>query len=165
MNNTISTKSFLKVLEKVGYPNPSIVLIANAVSYDLDGFLYGLRALIGDNGVKDFCDDAIYKLTGDEGLKIDLDGPSGDEFVYIHIYPIYYDEDESENDIICNSGWGKSKILNTDEDGKEEYLTIEEVIENTDMGGWAELDELIDHIKAQAYNKIYNNCGFGVWWQ
>jgi hypothetical protein len=39
MNNTISTKSFLKVLEKVGYPNPSIVLIANAVSYDLDGLV------------------------------------------------------------------------------------------------------------------------------
>jgi hypothetical protein len=44
-------------------------------------------------------------------------------------------------------------------------MTIEEIINNTDMGGWSELDELLDEIKSQAYNKVYYNCGFGVWWQ
>ena len=161
----MNTTQFLKVLQKVGYPNPDIYSIAKAVNYNLDEFLYGLRASIGEQGVLDFCEKAIYKMTGDEGLKVHLDGPNGDEYVYVHIYPLFYDEDESENDIICNSAWGKSRILNTNEDGIEQYFTIEEIIDNADMGDWSELDDLIDTIKGNAYNKIHRNCGFGIWWQ
>lgn len=156
---------FLRVLEKVGYPNSSISSIANAVSYDLENFLSDLKNEIGEKGVVDFCDKAIEKLTGKEGLKVDLNGPNSDEFVYIHIFPIFYDEDESENDVISRSKWGKSNILGTTEDGDVEYMTIEEVIDSTGMGDWSELDELVDHIKEQAYAKVLNNCGFGIWWE
>jgi hypothetical protein len=120
---------------------------------------------MGEDGVLAFCDRAIEKLTGEKGLRIDMGGPNGDEYVYIHIYPVFYDEDESENDVVSNHGWGESRLLGTDENGQEKYMTIEEIINNTDMGGWSELDELLDEIKSQAYNKVYYNCGFGVWWQ
>lgn len=158
-------KTFLKVLNKEGYPNPNTSTFAKYVNYDLEGFLYDLKEEIGENGVVDFCDKAIEKLTGKEGLRIDLDGPNGDEYVYIHIYPIFYNEDESENDVVSNHGWGDSHLLGTNEDGVEQYMTIQEIIDNTGMGEWSELDELLDHIKTKAYNKVYYNCGFGIWWQ
>lgn len=158
-------KTFLKVLKKEGYPNPNTSTFAKYVNYDLEGFLYDLKEEIGENGVVDFCDKAIEKLTGKEGLRIDLDGPNGDEYVYIHIYPIFYNEDESENDVVSNHGWGDSHLLGTNEDGVEQYMTIQEIIDNTGMGEWSELDELLDHIKTKAYNKVYYNCGFGIWWQ
>ena len=44
-------------------------------------------------------------------------------------------------------------------------MTIQEVIDNTDMGGWSDLDELLDHIKEKANSIVYNNCGFYIWWE
>ena len=161
----MNVSTFLKILTKYGYPNPSVVAIANSVDYNLDYFLHDLKKEMGEDGVLAFCDRAIEKLTGEKGLRIDMGGPNEDEYVYIHIYPVFYDEDESENDVVSNHGWGESRLLGTDENGQEKYMTIEEIIENTDMGGWSELDELLDEIKSQAYNKVYYNCGFGVWWQ
>ena len=161
----MNVSTFLKILTKYGYPNPSVVAIANSVDYNLDYFLHDLKKEMGEDGVLAFCDRAIEKLTGEKGLRIDMGGPNGDEYVYIHIYPVFYDEDESENDVVSNHGWGESRLLGTDENGQEKYMTIEEIIDNTDMGGWSELDELLDEIKSQAYNKVYYSCGFGVWWQ
>lgn len=156
---------FLKVLSKEGYPNPDVKSIAAMMDYNIELFLLDLKEEIGEEGVVDFCEKAIEKLTGREGLRVDLDGPNGDEYCYVHIYPIYYHEDESENDVISKHGWGDSKILSTNEEGEGEYMTIQEVIDNTDMGGWSDLDELLDHIKEKAYNKVYQNCGFGIWWE
>lgn len=156
-------KYFLNVLKKEGYPNPHVRIISNMLGYNLDYFLQDLNREIGTEGVVDFCKKAIEKMTGENGLKIDL-GANQDEFVYIKIYPIDYDESENEYDVICNHAWGESRILSTDEDGKEQYMTIQEIIDQTDMGGWSELDELLDHIKGEASNKIYTNCGFGVYW-
>lgn len=160
-----NVKTFLRALEKTGYPNPDVINIARMIGYDIDNFLRDLKGQIGEKGLIDFCDKAIEKITGEKGLKVDLDGPNGDEYVYVHVYPIYYDEGESEVDIISKSKWGESRVLSTNEDGKEEYLTIQEVIDNADMGEWGELDDLIDTIKGNAYNKIYSNCGFGIWWE
>jgi len=74
--------TFLKILTKFGYPNPSILAIANSVDYNLDYFLLDLKKEMGENGVVDFCDRSIEKLTGEKGLRIDMGGPNGDEYVY-----------------------------------------------------------------------------------
>lgn len=159
----MNVKYFLKVLEKEGYPNPHVDSIAKMIDYNLDYFLMGLRGVVGEDGVVDFCRKAINKLQGEDGIRVDLgDG----EYCFIKIYPQYYDEDESENDVISKSSWGDSKILSTDnETGEETYKTIQEIIDDSDMGDWSELDELIDHIRMKAYNIVYYNCGFGVWWE
>ena len=161
----MKVNQFLKVLEKVGYPNSSIRSIAKALNYDLENFLLDLKNEIGEKGVADFCDKAIEKLTGKDGLRVDLSGPNGDEFVYIQIFPMFYDERESKDDVISRYKWGKSHVLGTTEDGDAEYMTIQEVIDNTGMGEWSELDELLDHIKQEAYIKVMSNCGFGIWWE
>jgi len=159
-------KTFLKAIEKTGYPNPHVSEIADAISYNLDDLLIDLKIEVGDKGVVDFCDKAIEKLSGKKGIRVDLDGPRGDEFVYVHIFPKYYDEDESEHDVISSHRWGESEILDIDLDtGEEHYVTIQTLIDNTDMSGWAELDELLDYIREKAYNIVYSNCGFGIWWE
>lgn len=156
---------FLRVMKSEGYPNPNIQSIANMVGYDLENFLYDLKQEIGDDGVLDFCTKAINKLQGEDGIRVDLSGP-GDEFCYIHIKPMFFDEDETVNDVVSRSSWGESRILSTDmETGEETYKTIQEIIDETDMGGWSELDELLDHIKAKAYKIVIRNCGFGIWWE
>lgn len=158
-------KLFLRILNENGYPNPDVVDFAKMIDYDLDNFLSDLQKELGDDGVLDFCKKTINKISGEKGIKIDLDGLNEEEYCYIHIYPIFYDKDESENDIIIRSIWGESHILSTNEEGEGEYMTIQEIIDHTDMGGWSELDELLDHIKEKAYNKVFANCGFGIWWQ
>jgi len=158
-------KTFLKAIEKTGYPNPHVSEIADAISYNLDDLLIDLKIEVGDKGVLDFCGKAIEKLVGDEGIRVDL-GEHSSEYCYIKIYPIDYDEGESYNDVISKSSWGESKILDIDPDtGEPDYVTIQMIIDNTDMGGWGELDELLDHIKEEAYNIVYSNCGFGIWWE
>jgi len=130
-----------------------------------------LKKEIGEKGVVDFCDKAIEKLSGDEGIKVELDGPGSDEYCFVKVYPLYYDENESRNDVICSSKWGESKIFaRLYQDGSDQepvvgYFTVQEIIDDTDMSGWSELDELLDHIKNKAYEVVYKNCGFGIWWE
>ena len=152
---------FLKVLNKFGYPNPNVINLARMSDYDLNKFLNDLFDEVGEDGVIDFCEKAINKLQGEDGLRVDLGG----EYCYIKIFPQYYDKGESETDIIVHSVWGDSKILSSDPvTGDEGYFTIQEIIDTTDMSGWSDLDELLDHIKGKAYNIVFQNCGFGVWW-
>ena len=67
---------FLKVLSKEGYPNPDVKSIAAMMDYNIELFLLDLKEEIGEEGVVDFCEKAIEKLTGKEGLRVDLDGPN-----------------------------------------------------------------------------------------
>ena len=158
-------KSFLKVCKRYGYPNPKLQTLANLVGYDLDNFLLDLETEIGNKGVLDFCEKAIVKLTGKKCLRVDVSGPKNNEYVYIHIYPIFYDKEESENDIISNSAWGESKLLAKNDEGIEEYRTIEEIIDDSDMGSWSEVDDFIEDMKGRANRIVFENCGFGIWWQ
>ena len=157
-------KLFLRVLQTEGYPNPNIVSIAKMVGYHLDDFLLDLKHELGDEGVTDFCVRAIDKLQGEDGVRVELSNP--EEFCYVHVIPLFFDEDETENDIICQSTWGESRLISTDmETGEETYKTIHEIIEETDFSTWSELDELIEDIQINTSNIVYNNCGFGLWWQ
>ena len=54
-----SVNQFLKILEKVGYPNPDTQSIAKMVGYNLDFFLLGIRDKVGEDGVE-FLDDRFW---------------------------------------------------------------------------------------------------------
>jgi hypothetical protein len=159
-----SLNTFLKVLKKVGYPNPEIQSIAKMVGYDLDDFLLDLKKELGEDGVVKFCDNAIDKLSGKKGIKVDLE-TDGVEYVIVNIYPEFYDEDESQTDVISSYQISDSKILAQDEDGNDTYKTIPEIEDEIGMGEWSEYDEMKDHIKMKVYNYINSRCGFGVWFE
>lgn len=156
--------SFLKVLNKFGYPNPDLVSIANMVDYNLEQFLIELKEEIGEDGVLDFCRKAISKLQGEDGMRVDLE-TDGKEFVVVKIQVNNYDERESENDVLASYKILESKILTTDVNGNETYKTIEQINDELDMGEWSEYDEMIDHITMKIYNYVFSRCGFGLWWE
>jgi hypothetical protein len=155
-------KSFLNVVKNYGYPNPKMRTLADMVGYNLDNFLLDLSKEIGREGVEDFCEKAIKKISGKDGINVDL---GLGEFCNIHINPKYYDENESENGIISEGKWGDSKILTVSEDGVQYYSTIQEIIDDVGIGEWGDLDELIDGIKDKAGSYVYDNCGFYIWWE
>jgi hypothetical protein len=164
MSDSLNIKSFLKILNKVGYPNSSIVSISNAVGYDLDEFLLDLKSEIGGDGVVDFCDKAIKKLSDKNGIRVDLE-TDGLEYVLVNVYPLYYHEDESEIDVVSRVQILDSKILSKDEDGNDVYKTIEEVNSEMGLGDWTEYDEMMDLVRNKIYTYIFLRCGFGIWFE
>jgi len=162
MDDNLNIKSFLKILEKVGYPNPKIVSISDMVDYDLDNFLFDLKKEIGEEGVVDFCDKTIEKLSDGKAIKVDLE-TDGQEYVVVNVFPLYYDENESENDVISRLEIVDSKILSQDEDGNDIYKTLSEIENDLGLGEWSEYDEMMDHITMKVYNYIFSRCGFGIW--
>jgi hypothetical protein len=32
------------------------------------------------------------------------------------------------------------------------------------MGDWADFDEMVDDIREECNKLVFNNCGFGIWW-
>jgi hypothetical protein len=157
-------KVFLKVLKSEGYPNPDIQSIAVMVGYDLDNFLLDLKNELGEDGVVKFCDNAIDKLSGKKGMKVDLE-TDGVEYVVVNIYPIFYDEEESYTDVISRYEILDSKIFSQDEDGNDTYKTIKDIEDEIGIGEWAEFDEMMDHVKMKVYNYIDSRCGFGIWFE
>jgi len=53
---------FLKVLNKVGYPNPDLDSIIRMVDYNLEDFLPDLVEEVGEEGADDFIERAISKV-------------------------------------------------------------------------------------------------------
>ncbi len=154
-------KQFLKTLSKVGYPNRKITTIAQMMDYDLENFLLDLNELLGEDKLHEFVENAISKISTDKGLKVESD----EEFIYFDITPLYFDENESDTDYIIKEKVLDSKILWEDAEGNQSYKTIEEIYNDLDFSEYNEYDSMMDYFRSKAYNIIYNQCGFGVWWQ
>ena len=156
-----TVKQFLKVMTKMGYPNPSIVTIAEGVGYNLESFLSDLHAQLGEKGVVDFCDKAIEKLSDGKAIKVNLE-TDGQEYVLVNIFPLFYDEDEAGNEVMSRVEFVDSKILTYDGIGRDAYKSIPEIQDEIGLGDWGEYDEMMDHIKMKIHNYVFSRCGFGV---
>ena len=154
---------FLKVLNKVGYPNPSIHSIAKMIDYNLEEFLPDLVAEIGQEKADEFTEKALNKMSTSKGIKIQGKDDS-QEYAYIIIHNPRLDLENDETTVLCDWEWGDTNILSQDDDGNETYKTIEEIGEDLGMGEWADYDEFVDNIKEDCSQLVYRNCGFGIWW-
>jgi hypothetical protein len=155
---------FLKVLQKVGYPNPDILSIAKMVDYNLDEFLPDMVAEIGEEKTNEFAKNAIGKISTKDGIKLqDLDDP--EQYAHIHVLDPYVDLEEDKTLVMSDWSWGDSNIFYKDNDGNEGYKTIQEIYNEIGMGEWADFDEMVDDIKNDCSDLVYKNCGFGVWFQ
>lgn len=155
-------KTFLKVLNKVGYPNSNINTISNAVSYDLDNFLPDLITEVGEDKANWFVGEAISKLSTKKGIKLNLSGEYN-EYAYIIIKNSRIDLENSDDTVLIDWSWGDTHLLTYDEEGNDSYQTIEQISDQVDMGEWGDYDDLIDSIQGQLNDFIYGNCGFGIW--
>ena len=156
-------KTFLKVLSKVGYPNPDTQSIAKMIDYELEDFLPDLVAEIGEKKADEFTEKALNKMSTPNGIRI-KDKDDSKEYAYIIIHNPRLDLDNDETTVLCDWSWGQTNILSQDDDGNETYKTIEEVGEDLGMGDWADYDDLVDGIKNDCNDIVFSNCGFGIWW-
>ena len=158
-----NVKTFLKVLSKVGYPNPDIQSIAKMIDYNLEEFLPDLVAEIGEEKADEFTEKALNKMSTSDGIRIqDDDDP--EQYAYIKIYNPRLDLDNDETTVLCDWSWGDTNIFFKDDDGNDSYKTIQEIGENIGMGDWADYDEMIDDIKEDCNKLVFSHCGFGIWW-
>jgi hypothetical protein len=156
---------FLKVLNKVGYPNPDLDSIVRMTDYNLEDFLPDLVDEVGEEGADDFIERAIDKVYNDgKGIRVILNDGDYGEYVYIKLENPHVSLENDETTVLSRWSWGDTKILSTGEDGEETYKTMEEIFDETDMGDWAEYDELVEYIKSNCNDFMYRNCGFGIWW-
>ena len=153
--------TFLKVMNKMGYPNPSTKSISNSIGYNLDDFLPDLIEEVGEIKADEFTERALSKLNKDgNGIQI----PLGDtKYIYLQIHQSRINLDETEDAVLIDWSWGDSRLGALDEDGNEYDATLEEIYDNMDMGDWGDYDEMIDNIKDLCYDFIRENCGFGIW--
>ena len=156
-------KTFLKVLSKVGYPNPDVHSIAKMIDYNLEEFLPDLVAEIGEEKADEFTEKALNKMSTSDGIRIqDDDDP--EQYAYIIIHNSRLDLDNDETTVLCDWSWGDTNIFFKDDDGNETYKTIQEIGEDIGMGDWADYDEMVDDIKEDCNKLVFNSCGFGIWW-
>ena len=67
-------KIFLKLLNKVGYPNKDIISISQMAGYNLEYFLPDLINEIGEDKTNWFVSEAFSKLSTKDGIRLNLAG-------------------------------------------------------------------------------------------
>ena len=77
--------TFLRVMNKMGYPNPSTKSIANSIDYDLDNLLPDLVGEVGEERADEFTEKALSKLSEDgKGIRVPLDDENHN-YIYLEI--------------------------------------------------------------------------------
>jgi hypothetical protein len=158
-------KVFLKILNKFGYPNPSLISYAKMTDYNLDDLFDNLVDEVGYEKANEFVRNAIQSMSKNgKGIRVDLDEITypGD-YVYIIIRQSRIDLDESDSYAFVSWSWGESRIKNIDEEGNEFWTTIEGMWEYADLGSVSDLTYLAEDIQGELSYKIYKNCGFRLW--
>jgi hypothetical protein len=156
-------KTFLKALNKSGYPNgsPDVPTIAyNLIDYHLTHFLQDLVDNVGMKGADDFVEKTFSSLgLMGEGLKIDLSNEAGEEGSYIYLIINSFDIELSDSDepdeVWIHYSWGEDKLIH---DGEEKTLEI--LYDEVDLGTMGEYDEFITIIQDTCQSDVYKKTGF-----
>lgn len=152
-------KTFLKVLQKSGYPNttPDVPTIAKAMSYPLDNFVVDLVDEIGEEKTKDFIRKTFKSLglMSNTGMKIDLNftGEKG-SYIYLIIHNFDIVLDEPDEPVWIHYSYGDSLII---QDGEEK--TLEDVEDEFDMGTMGEFSDYMDEIGYECVGEIIRKTG------
>ena len=154
-------KTFLKALNKSGYPNtsPDTPTVARMVNYDIDLFLEDLVDNIKMKGAADFVEKSFSSLgLMGEGMKIDLSDEAGENGSYIYriinSFDVVLSEDE-EDEVWIHYSWGNNKLIH---DGEEK--TLDDIYDEVDMGDLGEWDEFMDSIQYVCFQTIFKKTGF-----
>ena len=101
-------KTFLKVMSKVGYPNSSVISIANSIDYDLDNFLPDLVEEVGEIKADEFVERTLNKLSEDgKGIRVPL---TNNNYIYLQIYQPSIDLDETDSSVLIDWSFGENKL-------------------------------------------------------
>ena len=154
-------KTFLKVAQKLGYPDPSpnSLVIANSINYNLNNFIDDLIREIGQFKTDEFIEKTFSKLgaMSSPGIKIDLVDMGGGEGSYVYLIINSFDVGEGDEDyeeVWIHYTWGPNELIH---DG--ESKTLEDIYDDVDLGTMCEYDELMDDIQYECIQEIFKKTG------
>ena len=157
-------KTFLKVAQKLGYPNPSpdSLVIANSIDYTLNNLLQDLLMEVGEERANEFVNKTFSSLgaTYSPGIKIDLSDVLGETGSYIYLIINGFDfaeGDDEYKEVWIHYTWGDSHLIH---DG--EVKTLDDIYDEVDLGTMGEYDELMDDIQYACHKDIFNKTGFKI---
>jgi hypothetical protein len=157
-------KTFLKVAQKLGYPDPSpnSLVIANSINYNLNNFIEDLILEVGQERANEFVNKTFSSLgaTYSPGIKIDLSDRLGETGSYIYLIINGFDfveGDEEYKEVWIHYTWGDSHLIH---DG--EVKTLDDIYDEVDLGTMGEYDELMDDIQYACHKDIFNKTGFRI---
>jgi len=154
-------KTFLKVVQKLGYPNPSpnSLVIANSINYNLNNFIKDLIMEVGDSKTFEFVENTFSELRAmsPPGLKIDLSNTVGETGSYIYLiingFTLAHREDDTL-EVWIHYTWGNSHLIH---DG--EVKTIDDIYDEVDLGTMGEYGDFIDDIQYECISQIFKKTG------
>jgi hypothetical protein len=154
-------KTFLKVAQKMGYPNPSpdSLVIANSIDYNLNNFLQDLIMEVGEERANEFVNKTFSSLgaTYSPGIEIDLSDRVGETGSYIYLIINGFDfaeGDDEYKEVWIHYTWDDSKLI-----GDEGPKTIDDIYDEVDLGTMGEYDELMDDIQYECIQEIFKKTG------
>jgi hypothetical protein len=154
-------KTFLKVAQKLGYPDPSpnSLVIANSISYNLNNFIEDLISEVGQERANEFVDKTFSSLgaTYSPGIKIDLSDRLGETGSYIYLIINGFDFAEGDGEfeeVWIHYTWGDAMLIYDDEE-----KTLEDIYDDVDLGTMGEYDELMDDIQYECIQEIFKKTG------
>ena len=158
-------KIFLKVAQKLGYPNPypDSLTIAKSIDYNLRFLIDDLITEIGQLKTDEFIEKTFSKLglMSSPGLKVDMeDDVGGEPGSYVHLIINSFDigeGDEHYEEVWIHYSWGDSLFID-DEGGK----TLEDIRGDVDMGDWGEYDEFMDTVQYECQQVIFKKTGITI---
>ena len=154
-------KTFLKVAQKLGYPNPSpnSLVIANSINYNLNNFIGDLIMEVGEERANEFVNKTFSSLgaTYSPGIKIDLSDRVGETGSYIYLIINGYDfaeGDEEYKQVWIHYTWGYNQLI--DDEGPK---TLDDIYDEVDLGTMGEYSDLIDDIQYECISQIFKKTG------
>ena len=154
-------KTFLKVAQKLGYPNPSpnSLVIANSIEYILNDFLQDLIMEVGEERANEFVNKTFSSLgaTYSPGIKIDLSDRVGETGSYIYLIINGFDfveGDDEFKEVWIHYTWGDNKLI--DDEGPK---TLDDIYDEVDLGTMGEYSDLIDDIQYECISQIFKKTG------
>ena len=154
-------KTFLKVAQKLGYPNPSpsSLVIANSIEYILNDFLQDLIMEVGEERANEFVNKTFSSLgaTYSPGIKIDLSDRVGETGSYIYLIINGFDfveGDDEFKEVWIHYTWGNSQLI--DDEGPK---TLDDIYDEVDLGTMGEYSDLIDDIQYECISQIFKKTG------
>ena len=154
-------KTFLKVVQKLGYPNPSpnSLVIANSIDYTLNNRLEDLITEVGKEKSNEFVNKTFSSLgaTYSPGIKIDLSDRVGETGSYIYLIINGFDfaeGDEEYKQVWIHYTWGYNQLI--DDEGPK---TLDDIYDEVDLGTMGEYSDLIDDIQYECISQIFKKTG------
>ena len=162
-NNMTNLITFLKILEKTGYPSTStyVTTVAKMVNYPLGAhFLKDLLDEVGYDKTVEFVENTFSKLgaMSSPGLKIDLSNTVGEtgSYMYLIINGVNLAHREDDTlEVWVNYSFGKHQLIH---DG--EIKTLDDIYEDVGLGEMGEWDDLFNSIKEECIDYLFLTTGF-----